>query len=39
VSLRHRTGEDLGAIPVDRVLADLATEIASRSAGLTVGKS
>jgi threonyl-tRNA synthetase len=39
VSLRHRTGEDLGAIPVDRVLADLAAEIASRSASLTVGRT
>ena len=38
VSLRHRSGDDLGAIPVDRVLADLAAEIASRSAGLTVGR-
>jgi threonyl-tRNA synthetase len=39
VSLRHRSGEDLGAVPVDRVLTDLAAEIASRSAGLTVGRS
>src|SRR5262245_57886773 len=39
VSLRHRTGEDLGAVPVDRVLADLASEIAARSASLTVGRS
>jgi len=38
VSLRHRSGDDLGAVPVDRVLADLAAEIASRSAGLTVGR-
>src|SRR5713101_2905137 len=39
VSLRHRSGEDLGALPVDRVLTDLAAEIASRSASLTVGRS
>src|SRR5437867_6087555 len=29
VSLRHRSGEDLGAVPLDRVLADLAREIGS----------
>ncbi len=39
VSLRHRSGDDLGAVPVDRVLADLAAEITSRSATLTVGRS
>ncbi len=39
VSLRHRTGEDLGAVPLDRVLADLAREIASRGSGLSVGRS
>jgi threonyl-tRNA synthetase len=39
VSLRHRTGEDLGAVPVDRVLADLSREIASRDSSLTVGRS
>jgi len=39
VSLRHRTGDDLGAVAVDRVLADLAREIAARDAGLTVGRS
>jgi threonyl-tRNA synthetase len=38
VSLRHRSGDDLGAVSVDRVLADLATEITSRSASLTVGR-
>jgi len=38
VSLRHRSGDDLGAVPVDRVLADLAAEITSRSASLTVGR-
>jgi threonyl-tRNA synthetase len=39
VSLRRRTGEDLGAIPVDRVLAELLAEITNRSATLTVGRS
>ncbi|MBI3636535.1 MAG: threonine--tRNA ligase, partial [Candidatus Rokubacteria bacterium] len=39
VSLRHRTGDDLGAVPVDRVLADLAREIGSRASTLTVGRS
>src|SRR5207245_10832903 len=39
VSLRHRSGEDLGAVPLDRVLADLAREIGSRAASLTVGRS
>ena len=39
VSLRHRTGEDLGAIPLDRVLADLAREIGARASGLNVGRS
>jgi threonyl-tRNA synthetase len=39
VSLRHRSGDDLGAVAVDRVLADLAAEITSRSATLTVGRS
>ena len=38
VSLRHRSGDDLGAVPVDRVVADLAAEITSRSASLTVGR-
>jgi threonyl-tRNA synthetase len=38
-SVRARGGADLGALPVDRVLADLAAEIASRSATLTVGHS
>ncbi len=38
-SLRRRPGEDLGAVPVDRVLAELAAEIANRSATLTVGRS
>jgi threonyl-tRNA synthetase len=39
VSLRHRSGEDRGAVPLDRVLADLAREIAARSPDLTVGRS
>jgi threonyl-tRNA synthetase len=39
VSLRWRTGEDLGSVPLDRVLADLEHEIASRTVTLTVGRS
>ena len=39
VSLRHRTGEDLGAQPLERVVADLSREIAARSVTLTVGRS
>jgi threonyl-tRNA synthetase len=39
VSLRHRTGEELKDLPLDRVLADLARELAARSADLTVGRS
>jgi threonyl-tRNA synthetase len=39
VSVRHRTGDDAGAVPVDRVVADLAREIASRAPQLTVGRS
>jgi threonyl-tRNA synthetase len=39
VSLRHRTGEDLGAVPLDRVVRDLTAEIAARTASLTVGRS
>ena len=39
VSLRHRTGDDLGAVPLDRVLADLAREIGSRDVSLSVGRS
>jgi threonyl-tRNA synthetase len=39
VSLRHRTGDDLGAQPLERVLADLQGEIAARSVNLTVGRS
>jgi threonyl-tRNA synthetase len=39
VSLRHRTGEDLGAVPLDRVMADLLRETATRSLTLTVGRA
>ncbi len=39
VSLRHRTGDDLGAVTIDRVLADLAREIGSRDASLAVGRA
>jgi threonyl-tRNA synthetase len=39
VSLRHRSGEDRGAVPVDRVLADLTREISARAPELTVGRS
>jgi threonyl-tRNA synthetase len=39
VSLRPRTGDDLGAQPLDRVIADLTREIAARASTLTVGRS
>jgi len=39
VSLRRRTGEDLGAVPVDRLCAGLVAELASRSLTLTLGRS
>jgi len=39
VSLRHRTGDDLGAVSLDRVLADLAREIGSRDISLAVSRS
>ncbi len=39
VSLRRRTGEDLGAVPLERVVADLTAEIASRAPDLTVGRA
>ena len=39
VSLRHRSGDDLGAVPIDRVLTDLAREIGARDASLAVGRS
>jgi len=38
-SLRRRTGEDLGAIPVERIVSELTAEIGSRSATLTVGRA
>src|SRR5712691_7724350 len=39
VSVRPRVGEDVGAVPLDRVVADLGSDIAARSATLTVGRS
>jgi threonyl-tRNA synthetase len=39
VSLRARTGEDRGAVPVDRVVTELTAEIAARTADLSVGRS
>jgi threonyl-tRNA synthetase len=39
VSLRRRTGEDLGQFSLSQILAELASEIASRSVTLTVGRS
>src|SRR5262249_30815931 len=39
VSLRVRSGDDLGAVALDRVVADLSAEIAARAATLTVGRS
>ncbi len=39
VSLRHRSGEELKAVPVDRLLADLGREINARAPDLTVGRS
>ena len=39
VSLRHRSGDDVGAVAVDRVVADLLREITAREPGLTVGRS
>jgi threonyl-tRNA synthetase len=38
VSVRHRTGEEFKDVAVDRVLADLAREIAARASDLTVGR-
>jgi threonyl-tRNA synthetase len=38
VSLRHRSGDDIGAVPLDRVVSDLVKEIATRAPGLTVGR-
>jgi threonyl-tRNA synthetase len=39
VGVRHRTGDDIGAVPLDRVVSDLRREIDSRDASLTVGRS
>src|SRR6185436_2517846 len=39
VSLRHRTGDDVGAVPLDRLVADLSREIHAREPSLTVGRS
>jgi threonyl-tRNA synthetase len=39
VGVRHRTGDDVGAVPLDRVVADLVREIGTRAASLTVGRS
>jgi threonyl-tRNA synthetase len=39
VGVRHRTGDDIGAVPLDRVVTDLRREIDSRDASLTVGRS
>src|SRR6266508_753009 len=38
VSLRHRTGDELKDVPLDRVIADLSREIGSRAVALTVGR-
>ena len=38
VSLRHRSGDDLGAVALDRVVTDMVREIATRAPGLTVGR-
>ena len=38
-SLRRRGGEDVGAVPVERIVAELTAEIAARSATLTVGRA
>ncbi len=38
-SLRRRSGEDAGAVPVGRIVSELAAEIGSRSATLNVGRS
>ncbi len=39
VSVRHRTGDDVGAVPLDRLVADLSREINAREPSLTVGRS
>ncbi len=38
-SLRRRTGEDVGAVPLDQIISGITAEIGSRSATLTVGRS
>jgi threonyl-tRNA synthetase len=38
VSLRAR-GEDVGAVPLDRLITDLTSEITARTGALTVGRS
>jgi len=38
-SLRRRTGEDLGAVALDRIVSELVAEIGNRSATLTVGRT
>jgi threonyl-tRNA synthetase len=38
-SLRRRTGEDVGAVAVERIVSELVGEIGSRSATLTVGRT
>jgi threonyl-tRNA synthetase len=37
-AVRPRTGEDVGALPLDRIVTELTAEIAGRSATLTVGR-
>ena len=39
VSLRHRSGDDVGAVPLDRLVAELGREISAREPSLTVGRS
>jgi threonyl-tRNA synthetase len=39
VGVRHRTGDDVGAVPLDRAVADLVREIGTRATSLTVGRS
>ncbi len=38
-SLRRRSGEDAGPVPVERIVSELAAEIGTRAATLTVGQS
>jgi threonyl-tRNA synthetase len=38
-SLRRRTGEDLGAVALDRIVSELVAEIGNRSTTLTVGRT